>query len=767
MRTKLQQVALITLGAVLGVLITLNFSAVAEKSAGPLPIEDLRAFTEVFGRVKSDYVEPVDDKKLISEAINGMLSGLDPHSAYLDAEAFRELQVGTQGEFGGLGIEVGMEDGFVKVISPIEDTPAYRAGLKSGDLIIKLDDTNVKGMTLNDAVKRMRGKPNTDITLTIIRKGDPKPKIVTLTRAVIQIQSVKYKLIEPGYAYVRVTQFQEHTPEKLAAAIDTMWKQNNGQMKGMILDLRNDPGGLLNAAVAISAAFLPQNALVVYTDGRTEDSKMRLYASSEYYLRGSKEDYLKKLPAAVKTVPMVVLVNGGSASASEIVAGALQDHKRAIIMGTQTFGKGSVQTILPLGNNTAIKLTTARYYTPNGRSIQAKGIVPDILVEEATIAEVGAGAAHARGRPGAASVEPDRQGRSRDDAGGSAEAGAEAEHGQGGVREQGRQSRAGRVRLEGRLPAEPGAEPAEGSADHQQALSESRVSTEAGGDPAGLFIFWRKALVCAQPQTRTRTLWADRTQISTSATSSCCATAGTSCCRRSASTASSGCSPRTRWSIGAGGLGSPVSLYLAASGVGRITLCDHDKVDLTNLQRQIVHTTESIGQTKVESGAGSAGAHQPRSPGRGAAGASSKASRLEQLVAAADVVIDATDNFATRHAINRACVRFRKPLVSGAGVRFDGQVAVFDLRRADSPCYHCLFPEEGDLEEMRCAVMGVFAPLVGIIGSMQAAEALKVLMGIGEPLQGRLFLLDALTMQSRTVKLAKDLACKVCGNRAA
>jgi len=392
MRTKLQQVALITLGAILGVLITLNFSAVAEKSAsGPLPIEDLRAFTEVFGRIKSDYVEPVDDKKLISEAINGMLSGLDPHSAYLDAEAFRELQVGTQGEFGGLGIEVGMEDGFVKVIAPIEDTPAYRAGLKPGDLIIKLDETNVKGMTLNDAVKKMRGKPNTDITLTIIRKGDPKPKIVTLTRAVIQIQSVKNKVIEPGYAYVRVTQFQEHTPDKLVSALDAMWKQNNGQMKGLILDLRNDPGGLLNAAVAVSAAFLQQNALVVYTDGRTEDSKMRLYASPEYYLRGTKDDYMKRLPTSVKQVPMVVLVNGGSASASEIVAGALQDHKRAIIMGTQTFGKGSVQTILPLGNNTAIKLTTARYYTPNGRSIQAKGIQPDIQVEEATIAEADQG----------------------------------------------------------------------------------------------------------------------------------------------------------------------------------------------------------------------------------------------------------------------------------------------------------------------------------------------------------------------------------------
>ena len=387
MRTSIKQAALIGMGAVLGVLISLNFSAVAQKASGPLPVEDLRAFTEVFGRIKSDYVEPVDDKKLISEAINGMLTGLDPHSAYLDAEAFRELQVGTQGEFGGLGIEVGMEDGFVKVVSPIEDTPAYRAGLKPGDLIIKLDETNVKGMSLNDAVKRMRGKPNTDITLTVIRKGDAKPRVITLTRAVIQIQSVKYKLVEPGYAYVRVTQFQEHTPEKMVAALEKMFKENEGAMKGLVLDLRNDPGGLLNAAVAISAAFLPSEALVVYTDGRTEDSKMRMYARPEFYLRGGRDDFMKKVPEAVKTVPMVVLVNGGSASASEIVAGALQDHKRAIVMGTQTFGKGSVQTILPLGNNTAIKLTTARYYTPNGRSIQAKGITPDIPVEEATIAE--------------------------------------------------------------------------------------------------------------------------------------------------------------------------------------------------------------------------------------------------------------------------------------------------------------------------------------------------------------------------------------------
>src|SRR6185295_9262569 len=309
------------------------------------------------------------------------------HSAYLDQEAFRELQVGTQGEFGGLGIEVGMEDGFVKVVAPIDDTPASRAGVKPGDLIVKLDETSVKGMTLNDAVKRMRGKPATQITLTIVRKGEQKPIVVTLTRAIIKIQSVKSKLLEPGIAYFRVTQFQEHTGETLARSIETLFKQNQGPMRGLVLDLRNDPGGLLNGAVAISSAFLPSEALVVYTDGRTEDAKMKLFARPEYYLRGSKDDYLKKLPKEMKTLPMVVLVNSGSASASEIVAGALQDHKRAVVMGTQTFGKGSVQTILPLGNGTAIKLTTARYYTPNGRSIQAKGITPDIIVEEATLTE--------------------------------------------------------------------------------------------------------------------------------------------------------------------------------------------------------------------------------------------------------------------------------------------------------------------------------------------------------------------------------------------
>jgi len=381
----LEKASLVSLGLVAGISVSLHFAAIAEKEsvATPLPIEELRAFSEVFGRIKSDYVEPVTDKKLITEAISGMLNGLDPHSAYLDADAFKELQVGTHGEFGGLGIEVGMEDGVIKVISPIEDTPAYQAGIKSGDLIIKLDDTLVKGLTLNDAVKRMRGKPGSKIVLTIIRKDEAKPLKITLVRAIIKVQSVKSKLLESGYGFVRITQFQEQTAENLATALEKLMKENKEPLQGLILDLRNDPGGLLNSAVGVSAAFLAKDALVVYTEGRTEDAKMRLTASPENYLRGhGKADFINNLHESIKSVPMVVLVNSGSASASEIVAGALQDHKRAVILGTQTFGKGSVQTVLPLGNNTAIKLTTARYYTPGGRSIQAKGIVPDIVVED-------------------------------------------------------------------------------------------------------------------------------------------------------------------------------------------------------------------------------------------------------------------------------------------------------------------------------------------------------------------------------------------------
>ncbi len=381
MRTKLQQAGFILVGLIAGILVSLNFSANATKDAPPpLPVEELRAFADVFNAIKAGYVEPVDDKKLITQALSGMVSGLDPHSAYLDSDAFKDLQVGTQGEFGGLGIEVGMEDGFVKVVSPIEDTPAYRAGIKSGDLIVKLDDTAVKGMSLNDAVKRMRGKPNTKITLTIARKGEAKPIVVTIVREIIKVQSVKSKLLDSGYAVIRITQFQENTGEALVKHLGDLYKK--GPLKGLVLDLRNDPGGLLNSAIGVSGAFLKPETLVVSTDGRMEDTKRKYLVVPEDYLRSAKDDYLKALPEGTRSVPMVVLVNAGSASASEIVAGALQDHKRAIVMGTPTFGKGSVQTVLPLANNTALKLTTARYYTPSGRSIQAKGITPDIAVTD-------------------------------------------------------------------------------------------------------------------------------------------------------------------------------------------------------------------------------------------------------------------------------------------------------------------------------------------------------------------------------------------------
>ncbi len=393
MSSKLQQVGLVFSGLIAGVLVSLNFSATAGKEAAvsALPIEELRSFADVYNAIKQGYVEPVEDKKLITHAISGMLANLDPHSAYLDADSFKELQVSTQGEFGGLGIEVGMEDGFVKVVAPIEDTPAYRAGLKPGDLIIKLDDTPVKGLTLNDAVKKMRGKPKTQIRLTVFRKGEMKPFEVTLTREKIKVQSVKSKLLEGGYGYLRITQFQEETAPDVVKHLEKLAKEDKDAkgdgLRGLVLDLRNDPGGLLNGAVGVSAAFLPPKTLVTSTDGRTEDAKRRYLASPEDYQRGYRDDFMKNLPAFAKTAPMVVLVNGGSASASEIVAGALQDHKRAVVMGTQTFGKGSVQTVLPLSNNAAIKLTTARYFTPSGRSIQAKGITPDIVVEETASGE--------------------------------------------------------------------------------------------------------------------------------------------------------------------------------------------------------------------------------------------------------------------------------------------------------------------------------------------------------------------------------------------
>lgn len=362
----------LAVGIFAGVGITIERAVRAEREEAritPLPIEEVRTFTEVFNRIKTDYVVPVEDKKLLEDAIQGMLAGLDPHSAYLDAEAFKDIRVGTEGEFGGLGIEVTMEDGFVKVVSPIEDTPAARAGLKTNDLIIRLDDKAVKGLTLNDAVKMMRGKPGSQITLTVAREGETKPLKFTLTRAVIRIQSVKAKMLGDGFAHLRVTQFQINTANNLKEAIDRLTKENKGPIAGAVLDLRNNPGGVLNAAVAISDAFL-EKGRIVYTEGRVSDAQLKFDATPADLLNGA---------------PMVVLVNGGSASASEIVAGALQDHKRAVVMGTKTFGKGSVQTIIPMSNGAALKITTARYYTPNGRSIQATGIVPDIETEEAKV----------------------------------------------------------------------------------------------------------------------------------------------------------------------------------------------------------------------------------------------------------------------------------------------------------------------------------------------------------------------------------------------
>jgi carboxyl-terminal processing protease len=382
MNGKWKSGGLVGIGVVAGLLLGLNFSAVAQREARyPLPLPEIRALTEVFGKIKEDYVDQVDDKKLLTGAVRGMLSDLDPHSAYLDPEENREFETSIRGEFGGLGIEVGTEDGFVKVVSPIEDTPAARAGIKANDLIIKIDDKSTKGISLNDAVKQMRGKPKTPIKLSIARKGEAKPLEVTLIREVIKVQSVKAKLMEPGYAHLRITQFQERTVEDTARAIERMYKENGGKLNGIVLDLRNNPGGLLHAAIGVSAVFLEPRTLVVSSNGRLPDTKHEYLAVPEEYTM-RREDILKNVPAAARTVPMVVLVNDGSASASEIVAGALQDTKRAVIMGQTTFGKGSVQTKVNLSNGAGMKLTTARYYTPSGRSIQAKGIVPDWMVNE-------------------------------------------------------------------------------------------------------------------------------------------------------------------------------------------------------------------------------------------------------------------------------------------------------------------------------------------------------------------------------------------------
>lgn len=380
MKFASRYILILMIGVFIGAGITLEHAVQAKRdqdkeTLSPLPLAELRTLTEVFNRIKTDYVEEIEDKKIINDAIHGMLSKLDPHSAYLDKDSYREMRIGTEGQFGGLGIEVTMENGLVKVVAPIEDTPAERAGIKSGDLIIKLNKKPVKGMTLTDAVKIMRGKVGSKIDLLVVREGLAKPKEFTIKRAIIKIKSVKHRLLEPGYGYVRITQFQANSAKNMLSAIAKLKSKNRGKLKGMILDLRNNPGGVLPAAVAISDAFIT-SGLIVYTEGRSEDAKLKYTATPSDILDG---------------IPLVVLVNGGSASASEIVAGALQDHKRAVILGTKTFGKGSVQTILPMSGGTALKLTTARYYTPKGRSIQAKGIVPDIIVEEAKVTKANNG----------------------------------------------------------------------------------------------------------------------------------------------------------------------------------------------------------------------------------------------------------------------------------------------------------------------------------------------------------------------------------------
>ncbi len=381
MYRSIKSIALICTGLIAGVALTLQLSATAQQGGSNLPLDELRTLSNVFGQIKRDYVESVEDKRLLTDAIKGMVSGLDPHSSYLDKKDFAEMQEHTQGKFAGLGIEITSEDGVVKILNPIEDTPAARAGLQPGDLITRLDDKPVRGMTLDQSVRRMRGEPGTKITLTIFRKSEERTFPVTITRAEIKVQSVKAKMIEPGIAYVRITSFQERTVPDLGKKLTELYEKDS-QIKGLVLDLRNNGGGLLQGAVGVSAAFLTNDTLVVSTKGQSEDAKQVFKATPINYKLGEPNDPLAQLPVALKKVPMVVLVNAFSASASEIVAGALQDHKRATIIGKTTFGKGSVQTVRPLSADSALKLTTAYYYTPTGKSIQAFGIKPDIPVDQ-------------------------------------------------------------------------------------------------------------------------------------------------------------------------------------------------------------------------------------------------------------------------------------------------------------------------------------------------------------------------------------------------
>jgi len=383
MGARFKNYGLVTLGVVLGVAVTMQFSQLAYKPVeDDMPVDSLRRVADAYRLIESNYVEPVDQRKLLTQAVSGMVASLDPHSAYLDRNAYRELREGTEGKFVGLGIEIGQsEDGYVKIVAPIEDAPAARAGIQAGDLISRIDGAAVRDMDLDQAIKRMRGEPHTKVVLTILRKDAPAPLEITVVREEVVQKSVKGRIVAPGYAWVRVSQFQEPTVDDLANKLAALAREEPA-LKGLVLDLRNDPGGLLQGAVGVAAAFLPRGAEIVSTNGQLEESKARFYGRPEHYMLGRGIDPLAKLPDLYKTLPMVVLVNTGSASASEIVAGALQDYKRAMIVGSPTFGKGSVQTISPLPGDAAVKLTTARYYTPGGRSIQARGILPDVPIDE-------------------------------------------------------------------------------------------------------------------------------------------------------------------------------------------------------------------------------------------------------------------------------------------------------------------------------------------------------------------------------------------------
>ena len=383
MRSTLKNTGLLAVGVVAGVAVTMQFSALAYKPVEPsMPLDQLQELARVVDTIQSNYVEPVAGRKLLTDAITGMVDSLDPHSAYLDPAAYRELLEGTEGKFVGLGIEIGESDeGYVEIVTPMEDSPAERAGIQAGDLITRIDGLDVRGLGLEEAVKRMRGTPGTRVTLTIARQNSPQPLVVTVERQEIGQKSVKAKIVEPGYAWLRIAQFQEPTLDDMANKLAEL-KRKEPNLKGLVLDLRNDPGGLLQGAIGVAAAFLPAGVEIVSTNGQLPESRARYYGRPEHYMLRSGHDPLESVPASFKTLPLVVLVNTGSASASEIVAGALQDYKRATIVGSQTFGKGSVQTIRPIGRDAAVKLTTARYYTPSGRSIQARGIVPDFAVDE-------------------------------------------------------------------------------------------------------------------------------------------------------------------------------------------------------------------------------------------------------------------------------------------------------------------------------------------------------------------------------------------------